>query len=504
MSRFDRIALGISLMAIIATLAVAERVFERVPHIEDELCYVWQAKAIAGGDYILPSPQCPGCFMVPFVIDYDGQRFGKYPLGWPVMLSFGVRLGARDLVNPLLAGLAVWLTYLLVRKLTDEKTALLAAVLTLLSPFFLMNAATLLSHVWTLVLTLALTLAWLDTFSPDSRVPRRLTAAVAGLSLGTLALSRPLTAVGVALPFFVHGLILLLRGSPQQRRLLVTIGLLAGGLASLHFLWQYSLTGDALRNPYTLWWSYDTIGFGKGIGLQPDGYQPRHAILNAKFSLKAGWSDLFGWAGISWLFLPFGVFALRRNTRACLVNAIAVSLVGVYLFYWIGSWLFGPRYYYEALPALVLTSAAGIRWLAGNPFADFARRGLKIAQRLRFVAIAALVAGLMAANVLYYLPARLGSMVGLYSFSRSDLQPFLRSGELTPALVFVHTEKTSWMEYGALLELESPRLDSPWLFVWAKDADRDASLAAQYPDRRILHYYPELPDRFYTQPLGDE
>ena len=83
MSRANRLALMFSLLAVAAAYLVAERVFERMPHIEDEIAYVWQAQAIAGGRLTVPTPAHPQSFLVPFVVDYNGQRFGKYPLGWP-------------------------------------------------------------------------------------------------------------------------------------------------------------------------------------------------------------------------------------------------------------------------------------------------------------------------------------------------------------------------------------------------------------------------------------
>ena len=60
MSRADRIALLLSFIAILAVYLVSERVFENMAHIEDEMTYVWQAQAIAEGEYILPSPPYPG------------------------------------------------------------------------------------------------------------------------------------------------------------------------------------------------------------------------------------------------------------------------------------------------------------------------------------------------------------------------------------------------------------------------------------------------------------
>ncbi len=140
MSRSTIFAAFLSLLAVFAGFLVHDRVFERMAHIEDEMAYVWQAQGIAGGRLTLPSPPVPKSFLIPFVVDYHGQRFGKYPLGWPVMLAVGEKFGLRFLVNPLLAGLGVWLTFRLGKRLFGETVGLLAAGLTLTSPFFLMNS----------------------------------------------------------------------------------------------------------------------------------------------------------------------------------------------------------------------------------------------------------------------------------------------------------------------------------------------------------------------------
>ena len=172
MSRIDRIALFLSLLAVMVTYAIHVRVFEGMAHLEDEMAYVWQAQVIAKGQLTVSSPPSPKSFLFPFVVDYHGQRFGKYPLGWPAVLALGERLGNRGLVNPLLAGFGVWLTYLLAKKLFGETVAILAAGLTLTSPFFLMNSASLLSHPLGLVLSAAFVLGWVDAFCTRSISPR--------------------------------------------------------------------------------------------------------------------------------------------------------------------------------------------------------------------------------------------------------------------------------------------------------------------------------------------
>ena len=207
MTRTDRIALLISILAVLAAFLVTDRVFERMAHIEDEMAYAWQAQAISHGYLTLPSPPNPKSFLVPFVVDYNGQRFGKYPIGWPVILALGERLGIPYLINPILAGLGVWLTYQLGKRLFSETVALLAAGLTATSPFFLLNSGSLLNHPLGLVLTIIFTLSWLDAFHNPGFSPRWLPALAAGAILGLLALTRPLTAVCVALPFAIPGLV---------------------------------------------------------------------------------------------------------------------------------------------------------------------------------------------------------------------------------------------------------------------------------------------------------
>ena len=152
MRRTDWIALTLSLAAVFSAYLVADRVFDRLPHLEDEWAYIWQAQVAAKGQLTIPSPEHEKSILIPFVVDYNGQRFGKYPPAWPAVLAMGVKFNARAWVNPLLAGLGIWLTYLLGKKVFNDTIGLLAAFLTLTSPFFLINSGTLLSHPWSYVL----------------------------------------------------------------------------------------------------------------------------------------------------------------------------------------------------------------------------------------------------------------------------------------------------------------------------------------------------------------
>lgn len=491
-----------SLLAILAGFLVSELVFERMAHIEDEMAYLWQAQVIARNQLTLPSPEQPKSFLVPFVIDYHGQRFGKYPLGWPVVLSFGVRLGVHYLVNPLLAGFGLWLTYRLAKRVLSETVGLIAAGLTLTSPFFLMNSGSFLSHPLGLVLSASFALGWLEGFTQPQSQNRWLAITSSAAALGLLTLTRPLSAAAVAVPFALHGLYLLWRGDAETRKRLFVFVVIVLALTSLHFAWQYAVTGDALMNPYTLWWDYDKIGFGPGCGHSDEGHTLFRARINTRFSLRAGWHDLFGWAGYSWLFLPPGLLAIRKSKQAWLLASVFLSLVLLYMAYWIGSALFGPRYYYEGLYSLTIVSAAGICLLAGWPLkAGVPFPNYRDWRRARALILTVFLALLLSANLLFYIPARLGSMHGLYGMSRVHHEPFLTTSaqKLTPALIIVHTSG-NWAEYGVLLELQNPFLDTPFIFILTRSPAADQAIAKAFPERNVFHYYPNEPYTFYKTP----
>lgn len=509
------LALLLSLAAFWAAGWVTRHVFEGVPHLEDEVALVWQAKVLATGRLAIPSPEYPKSFLVPFVVDHQGLRFGKYPLGWPLLLAAGIRLGLRAWVNPLLASLAVWLTYRLGKRVFHPGVGLLGAGLMVVSPYFLINSGSLLTHPLGLVLTTAFCLCWLAAWpSPNeahdspARSRRRWGfTLLAAILLGALVLTRPWSAVAVSLPFGLHGLYLLWRGGPQIRLRLSAFVLLTALLACLHLTWQAAVTGDPFLNPYTLWWSYDKVGFGPGYGVSEGGHNLEKAWQNTRVSLESGAYDLLGWGRYSWVFLPFGLWVIRRNRRAWLLAGIFASIVCAYAAYWVPSITLGPRYYYESLSSLVLLSAAGIAGLAGWPLqpgnASLHAKGWR---KLRPLGITALLTILVSLSLLYYTPQRLQTLYNLYTISLSDLAPFQtpQAQALTPALIVVHSAR--WMSYSALLELQDPDLTTPFIFIWDIQPEIDQIVIQNYPDRNTYHYYPDQPElagQFFSTPIPE-
>lgn len=469
----NKLILVICTLALLITAAVAFFPFERLPHLEDEVAYLFQAKTMALGRLTVPSPSQPDSFWTPFVLDYQGHRFGKYPPGWPAVLAVGVKAQVPWLVNPLLAALVLFLVYRLGQTLYDERTGLLAAALGLISPLFLVLSGSFLSHVVTLVWLLLFSL-W---FVWAAQGRSWWFALCAGLALGMAFLTRSLTAVAYAAPFAVYSLVQVVRRRQPHwpHYLLVALG--GGTLAVLVPVYQWAVTGDPWLNPYVLWWPYDRIGLGPGIGAMPGGHSLRYAWINLKQDLSGTATDALGWPMLSWLPLFLGLALRPRRLRDWALLAPFTCLVIAYLFYWIGSpaRLWGPRYYFEGFAGLWLLSAVGL--LKVWDWAQDQRRWVRPA----LIGVLILMVSL---NLTVNLPYRMEEAYGFYGITRAQLQP-IEEADLHNALVIVYAER--WLEYGAMLSEMSPTLDDDVVYARGSGAEIDEVVISEYPGRAIYY-----------------
>lgn len=486
MNRTNLLASILSIFAILISYWFSDSVYEQIPHVEDEFAYVWQAQVFANGQMYLQSPPHADQLAVPFIIDYNGIRFSKYPPGWSLLLSFGVLTNLTAWINPILAGIAVWLTFRLGQKIFNKNIALLASFLLLTSPFFLLNSGALLSHPFSLVLTLTLILSWFDLFMIKEKdtTPDWIKIIIAGGSIGLLAITRPLTGMAVAFPFFIHGIHLIIYQNTKIKIKVFIIGIIAACISSLLFLWQYILTGDATQNLYELYWAYDQIGFGKDVGTQTGGHNFFWVINNLVLSIIAGNLDLFGWGYFSWLFIPFGLLASRKNKFIEILIGIPAGLAIAYAFYWISQDFYGPRYYYESIIPLCLLTANGIFWINEKIQTFFNTHNIlqHSASILTFL--------LVLYNLTIYLPDRMHSMRNFYSINKNQQAPFQteQAQALTPALVIVHTQQ--WTDCAGLLPLQDPWLTTPFIFACYNADVQDLIQPYDFLTRNILHYYP--------------
>lgn len=508
------LAAGLCVAALLAAMQVSQTIFDGVPHLEDEVVFIFQARTLAAGHLVAPAPPRPEFFEFPFILVRDGYWFGKYPPGFPAVLALGVLAGQPWLVNPLGAALCVALVYRAGSRLYDRTTGLLAAGLLVSSPLFLLHGGSYLSHVASLVWALAALLLF-----QHAREQRSAAAALgAGLALGALFLARPLTAIGVGLPYALWAGVDLL----HRRRLYglaMLIGFLPAGLALL--IYNRLTTGDPLRNAYEVYWPHDRVGFGPG--LDSDGYHSlEEGLENTGVVLGSLTDYLFGWpyhlslapallaASLAGGCVVWGSLRGRRPRAPGPVGpsqaaagqptpsqawdllhlSVIVSLIGLYVAYWASKSVYGPRYYFEALGAFSLLSARGVL-LAADLMAALLGRlapAWKSGRRWALAAVLLLVAGLAAHNLTSFAPAELGRHAGWYGIDGADLRR-VAAGVARPALVFVdQAAGAGWPRYAPFFAENAPTLDGAVVYAVDRGAERNRELMALYPDRAVYRY----------------
>lgn len=476
---------AICLLAFVVILSLNIFIFERVPHSEDEVAYVFQAKVFAQNRLSVLTPDNAQAFWTPFVVDYDGRRFGKYAPGWPLLLSLGYRLNAPWLVNTLLGSLSLALIAWLGTCCYRLSTGLAAAALGLVTPGFLFLSASLLSHAaslfWTTIALVAL--CGLVQQPVKAGQPlllcgyRRIYPMIVGLALGFVFLTRPFAGLGIGLAVGVFLGVVLLRGEIRWTGLW---GVLLGGLsvAALLPLYWWIITGDPTFNAYTLVWSYDRIGFGPDIG--PAGYTPADAVfINTRLKLLTLATGLFGWPGWSSLiFLPVPFLAGRANRWDGLLLGTILSMILVHAFYWAFGGTDGgfPRYYYDALPALLLLTARGLQIC------------IQIFNRISIMGTQSgwLPVGLVllftAYNLVFNLPSLLTAQKGKYNITAAPLKVVEQANLAEPALILVQ-DVDSWHDFAAPFAANCPTLGGPVVYAIAGGPAFNQRLRTQFEQR---------------------
>lgn len=269
------------------------------PRIIDATSYFLQGRALSHGHFAWTPGDPTASFRGRFLLfrELAGNQTslgGIFPPGYPLLLSFGFMLGAPMIVGPLLAiGLTIS-TYALTRAIAEgvapalaERAARAAALLSVFCAALRYHTADTMSHgASALGVTLALTFAirarqirvhahGLPPRPIEERSPfddGRVEAAFAGLAVGYVFATRPISAVPIAL---VVGWLLRPVAAPSGRRsrllLLALVSVLPG--VFLLLLSQRVVTGSWFTSTQRAYYALADgppgcfrFGFGKGIG----------------------------------------------------------------------------------------------------------------------------------------------------------------------------------------------------------------------------------------------
>jgi|CXWL01.1.fsa_nt_gi hypothetical protein len=344
-----------ALAAFVLASFVMSRYGQRMPHIVDETSYIFQAKLLASGHVYTTPPAIPEAFAFwsePFVIDVGGRWASFYPFGHPVMLAIGARVGAIWIMPPLVgAGCAV-LLFVIAKRVYGLHTALLAPLLLVTSPFFLMQASSFMSHNTAAFYLLAAIACVV--------MPKRNVAAwgvIAGLAFGLLFNTRPLTAVAL-IPAFALLLSLPLFSVVERPAAITRIaGFIAGGLLMLGAYYAYShATTGSFDNGYQA-----SGDLGAALGFGGSAHSVSQGLENMQLQLATFVLVMNGWpafVGLLFVLVPF--MTGTRDPFDWFLLVASVSVMAAWIIFKASGLAYGPRYWYEIMPLLLLLSARGV------------------------------------------------------------------------------------------------------------------------------------------------
>lgn len=402
-----------------AVMVISVPVLQAFPNSSDEYVYLYQARTMTEGRLWEDSHPVEKSFGFNHIAIKDGMMVGRFPPGWPLVLALFLSAGVPAfLVGPLLALITLILFYRFAAAKYDDTIAAWASVAVTATSFFLFNSASYFSHGVCLLATVVFAML----FERWKVHPRFLHAAGAGVAIGLIAITRYYTAVLIFLPYVVY---LVSRYKWSSWRFF--IGVAVGATPLLVFLgwYNYSITGNVLE-PVTVWaYRSEGIGFVNG-----------HSVLKGLEHIGRRFLMFVYWCSPVLLVLYFYYLFFRPRAQSWSSNPedyLFLSLVAGYFFYYeIGGNQYGPRFYYEAFPFMVLfvvqqVFAQGRRWARALFFAGL------IVSFVRIPVTAVRERGIVDQRVDIYRQVseqRISNAVILLSSGTSPLRP-MPSGDLT-------------------------------------------------------------------------
>lgn len=359
--------MGAFATVVAALLAVFS--YGRHPHVPDEVVYLYHARYFAQGQLTMPLPPVPAAFEID-LMSYEPTRwFSPVPPGWPAVLTLGVLVGAPWLVNPVLAGLAIVLTYALLRELYSRRLARWATVLLAVSPWFLFLGMSYMTH--TLMLVFALTAAL--GIARARRSGSLAWSLLAGVAVGAVSWIRPLDGllIGILMALWAMGV------GGRRLRIPALAALLVGTVVSGAAIYPYNkaLTGNGTTFPINVYTdrlygpNSNAYGFGKDRGLgwafDPNpGHSAVDALINANLNTFGINTDLLGWSTGSLVLVALAL-VMGTLTRAdrLMMATIVLIFTGYFFYYFSGGPDFAARYWFPIIVPLAVLSARGLEEL---------------------------------------------------------------------------------------------------------------------------------------------
>ena len=500
MNRLRRPRVQAAVVAVLGGLtvfALAHVVFPYHTTNHDEAVYLQQAAMLLDGQLFL-HPPVDGSFRPWFFVESDRGLYAKYTPVPAAMFAVGKLLGGYRVALALIATGILAGLYHTVREAFGARTGVLASVLMLASPLFLIDASVFLSYAPTAMWNLAFAASYLHA----DRTGSRRTAALAGLCIGLAFFARPYTAVLFATPFILHALWSL---RTVERGVVERLGLTAlFGLAGVGATLSYNavVTGDALVFPYQAFAPLDGLGFGRREIL---GYSRE---FTPELSLQAN-RELLVKFGTQWVVAgPLGTLAAAVGLAAAKrhgFDARQLAVAGLFLTIPLGNLYFwgtmnmlgsladptdglvrflGPYYHFDLLVPTTAFAAVGVlavaRWLRGAVprylSADRTRPAFAV---LLLLGVAIGGSGAVAAA-----SEPISESYSVTQQYEAAYEPF-EERELSNGVVFLPTTYGLWLNHPFQALRNDPGYNGDMVYAMQH---RQFDVAEAYPDREYYRY----------------
>jgi hypothetical protein len=348
--RRRRLAASLLIGVGLAGALVAVWILRAFPNSGDEYAYLFEAKTFLAGRLGNPLPPLPALFAHYYMFFLNGKWVAGYPPGWPLLLAavMGLRLPPW-FAAPLCGGVLLFVVVKLGQKRDGALGGLLAAALVALSPFFLFNAGSYFDNLPAAAVGLLFCWAALEFLAR----PRWANALAAGLALGLLGLIRSQDALLFGLPFAGQ---FLLQAGRRHYRLVPAVALAGLPFLATLLLYNHAVFGSLVPDPHL---SSPYIRFGLfSIDEAGNHLTPLDELLFvvARMILLADWSSLLLPLGYV---AAFGFVAYQRRLSFLDFIFPAYMLGFMIVPFWGGN-QYGPRYYFEGFPFLVLTVVSAL------------------------------------------------------------------------------------------------------------------------------------------------
>ncbi|MEJ7712601.1 MAG: glycosyltransferase family 39 protein [Pyrinomonadaceae bacterium] len=482
--KIDRYAVCAAVWVTLLASALSFFIYERHPHVPDEVSYLAQAKYFAEVMLTMPVPAVPDAFKVD-IMTYEANRwYSPFPPGWPAVLSLGVPLGATWLINPILAGLNIFAVFSLMRELYDRRSARIAVLLLSASPWYIFMAMNYMAHTFTLTCGLAAALALIRARHTD----RARWAVLSGAAVGVTSLVRPLDGFILAVLLGLWAIGVGGRRVKASALLCFTFGSLLIG--SINLLYNKALTGSFTYFPVNAYFDKyygvgsNALGFGpgRGVGWALDAY-PGHnlfeALINANLNIFSINIELFGWSTGALFLCAVAILSGKLITSDRLMIVAALVVAGMYSLYWFsGGPDFGARYWYFVIIPCLALSVSGIRLLERKLCNTYAHLSVSKDRVVTAVAILCLC------SLINYFPWRAVDKYHHYLGMRPDLRRLAVDFNFGKSLILIRGKQ--YPDYASAAAYNPPDLrGNVPIFVWDRDPDIRAEVLRAYSDRPV-------------------